>query len=157
MKQFSHKTLFGTLSKISPDEDKTFATYFRRYEDLYEFDCGNWSDARKVRLLLRKLGTCEYTNFVDYILPRKTNELTFKEAIKLLTELFSPNTSLFHKRWKCLNLTKKESEDYITFASIVNKYCDDFKLSELSPDNFKCLIYVQGLVSTKDAEIRRGN
>lgn len=81
--------------------------------------------------------------------------MTFKEAVKLLTELFSLHTSLFYKRWKCLNLTKKDSEDYITFASIVNKHCDDFKLSELSPDNFKCLIFVQGLVSTKDAEIRR--
>ena len=30
-----------------------------------------------------------------------------------------------------------------------------FKLAELNPDNFKCLIFVQGLVSTKDAEIRR--
>ena len=32
---------------------------------------------------------------------------------------------------------------------------DDFKLAELSTDNFKCLIFVQGLVSAKDAEIRR--
>lgn len=54
-----------------------------------------------------------------------------------------------------MNLTKKDNEDYVTFASIVNKYCDDFKLSELSADNFKCLIYVQGLVSTKDAEMSR--
>lgn len=50
---------------------------------------------------------------------------------------------------------KGQREDYITFASIVNKYCDNFRLSELSADNFKCLIYVQGLVSTKDAEMRR--
>ena len=30
-----------------------------------------------------------------------------------------------------------------------------FKMVELSFDNFKCLIFVQGLVFTKDAEIRR--
>ena len=41
------------------------------------------------------------------------------------------------------------------FASVVNKNCDDFKLGELSADNFKCLIFAQGLVSTKDAETRR--
>ena len=63
--------------------------------------------------------------------------------------------SLFHKIWKCVNLTREDSEDYTTFTSIVNKHCDDFKLSELSANNFKCLIFVQGLVSNKDAEIRQ--
>ena len=37
----------------------------------------------------------------------------------------------------------------------MNKNCDDFKLGELTADNFKCLIFAQGLVSAKDAEIRR--
>lgn len=154
---FSQNAVWSAIDNFtySPDEDKTFASYFRRYEDLYKIDCENWADFKKVRLLLRKLGTTEHTKFVDYILPRKTSDLTFSEAVKLLTELFSPKTSLFHKRWKCMNLIRKDSEDYSTFASIVNKHCDDFKLAELSADNFKCLIFVQGLVSAKDAEIRR--
>ena len=37
----------------------------------------------------------------------------------------------------------------------MNDHCEGFKLAELIPDNFKCLIFVQCLVSTKDAEIRR--
>ena len=32
---------------------------------------------------------------------------------------------------------------------------EKFKLSELSANNFKCLIFVQCLVSNKDSEIRR--
>ena len=67
-------------------------------------------------------------------------------------ELFNPKTSLFHKR--CLNLTRKEEEDYTTFAAVVNKHCNDFRHAELSADNFKCLIFAQGLVSTKDTKIR---
>ena len=43
----------------------------------------------------------------------------------------------------------------MTFSSVVNKHCDEFKLADLSADDFKCLIFVQGLVSTKDSEIRR--
>ena len=39
--------------------------------------------------------------------------------------------------------------------SQLNKNCDDFKQGELSADNFKCLIFAQGLVSAKKAEIRR--
>ena len=54
-----------------------------------------------------------------------------------------------------LNKIKRDSNDYLGFASVVNKNCDDFKLGELSADNFKCLIFAQGLVSAKDAEIRR--
>ena len=53
-----------------------------------------------------------------------------------------------------MDLTK-DSEDYSTFASVVNNNCNDVKLSELRTNNFKCLIFVQGLVSVKDAEIRR--
>ena len=81
--------------------------------------------------------------------------LTKKKLANLLSELFSSKTSLFHKRWKCLNLTKRDSDDYFGFASVDNKNCDDFKLGELSADNFKCLIFAQDLVSAKDAEIRR--
>ena len=115
---------------------------------------------KKVQLLLRKLGTVEHNKFVDYISPPKkknkqTCELGFLETVKLLSELFSSKTSLFHKRWKCLNLTKRDSDDYLGFSSVINKNCEDFKLCELSADNFKCLIFAQGLVSAKDAEIRR--
>ena len=54
-----------------------------------------------------------------------------------------------------MNLIRKNDEDYTTFASIVNKNCDDFKLAELSPKNFKYLISCQRLVSNQVAEIRR--
>ena len=49
-----------------------------------------------------------------------------------------------------MTLTRRGDEDYSTFASVVNKHCDDFKLTE-----FKCLIFEHGLVSNKDAEIRQ--
>ena len=52
---------------------------------------------KKVHLLLRKLGTTEHSRFVDFILPaKKTMDLEFSERVKLLSELFGPNTSLFH-------------------------------------------------------------
>ena len=54
-----------------------------------------------------------------------------------------------------MNLTKKEDKEFTTFATIVNDQREGFKLAELNPDNFECLIVVQGLMSTKDAEIMR--
>lgn len=136
----------------APDEEIMFVSYFKHYEDLY--NTVNWADHKKVHLLLRNLDTAEYTKFINYILPKKTSKLKFKEAVQLLTELIIPKTSLFHKRWKCMNLIRKD-EDYTTFTSVINKHCDDFKLAELSTNNFKCLIFVQGLISAKAAEIRR--
>ena len=112
----SQNTIWSAIENFSysPQEDVTFASYFRRYEDLYKTDCGNWSDLKKICLLLSKLGTTEHAKFVNYILPWKTCELTFTEAVELRMELFSSKTSLFHKRWKCVNLTRKE--DFITFC-----------------------------------------
>ena len=40
-------------------------------------------------------------------------------------------------------------------VQVINKNCEDFKLGELSANNFKCLIFAQGPVSAKNAEIRR--
>ena len=107
---------------------------------------------KKVRLLLRKLGTIEHNRFVDFILPKKTTDLDFSETINLL---FGPNSTLFHKRWKCLNTVKDNQLDFLTFAALVNKLCNDFKQAELTADDFKCLIFAQGLVSAEDAKVRR--
>lgn len=154
---FSQTAIWSALETFQyrPDEELTFEAYFRRFGDVFRIDCKTWSEQMKVRLLLQKLGAMEHSKFVDYILPKQTNELSFDEAVKSLMELYCPKTSLFHKRWKCINLTRKEDQDYTTFASVVNRHCDNFKLSSLTADNFKVLIFIQGLVSTKDAEIRR--
>ena len=42
----------------------------------------------------------------------------------------------------------------MTFASIVNRECEKFRLSEIIPGMFKCFIFIQGLTASKDAEIR---
>ena len=110
---------------------------------------------KKVRQLLRKLGTTEHNRFVDFILPKKTIDLDFSETFKLLSELFGPNTTLFHKCLKCLNTVKDNHQDFLTFAASVNKLCNDFKQAELTAYDLKCLIFAQGLVSAEDAEVRR--
>ena len=75
--------------------------------------------------------------------------------MKLLSGLFGLNTTLFIKCWKCLNTVKDNQQDFLTFAASVNKLSNDFKLTELTADDFKCLILAQGLVSADDAEVRR--
>ena len=150
--------MWNELERFSyaPDEDKTFEAYYRRYEDNYINDCADWTDAKKCPTTSTKARNCgtQQVRWL-YLTKKKSWELGFLETVKILSELFSSKTSLFHKRWKFLNLTKGDSDDHFGFISVVNKNCDDFKLGELSADNFKCLIFAQGLVSAKDAEIRR--
>ena len=68
--------------------------------------------------------------------------------------IFSERNSLFHTRYKCLNLRKREDEDFISFAENVNQECERFNLMDLSIHMFKCLVFVQGLTANRDKDIR---
>ena len=109
---------------------------------MYVYYSGNWVELNTVGSLI-----------VSSL--QKTMDLEFSERVELLSEQFGRSPSLFHKRWKCLNIFKDDQQDYLMFAAIVNKHYDDFKLADLTADDFKCLILAQGLVSAEDAEIRR--
>ena len=73
---FSQDAIVNAMTEFNcmPEEEVTFVSYFRRYEDLFITDCASWSDHKKVRLLLRKLGAVEYTKFMNYILPKKNKQ-----------------------------------------------------------------------------------
>ena len=132
-------TMYSTIETFEyvPENDKTFDEFYRRYEDVFNVDRKEWSNEKKVCLLLRKLGTTEHSRFVDFYPPIKTMNMEFSETVKLLSELFGTNTSLFHKRWKCLNIFKDDQQDYLTSAATVNKHCNDFKFADLTADDFK--------------------
>ncbi|XP_062557334.1 uncharacterized protein LOC134222206 [Armigeres subalbatus] len=76
---------------------------------------------------------------------------------------FSRYADLFEKdaskldddaKYDCCFTAKDENEDFISYSCKVNRACVDFKLQELKEDQFKCLIFVCGLRSPKDADIR---
>ena len=97
----------------APDEVKTFEAYYRRYDDIKITDCADWTDAKSPSTYM-KARNCGTTSLKIISYKKKqTCELGFLETVKLLSELFSSKTSLFHKRWKCLNLTKRDSDDYL--------------------------------------------
>ena len=63
-----------------------------------------------------------------------------------------------HNRFVDFILPKKTTD--LIFLRLLsysrnNSLCNDFKLAELTADDFKCLIFAQGLVSAEDAEVRR--
>lgn len=138
---------FDSHSKV------TFGAWYDRYEDTFNIDGAKLDDAAKVRLLLRKLDSNSHSQYIHFILPKKPSEVNFEESVKILKRMFGEVESLFSIRYNCLKLVKKSSEDYIAFASLVNKECERFKFADLNSDQFKCLIFICGL-QANDKEIR---
>lgn len=152
--------LMESLSKsicdftFDPENGILFKTWYARYEDLFSCDAAALDDAAKVRLLLRKLGTVEHQRYIDYILPKFPKDYNFNETVKKLKDIFDAKESIFSTRYKAFQLTKKDDEDFVSYASRVNKQCEDFQLNKFSADQFKCLMFVIGLKSDSDRDIR---
>ena len=79
-------------------------------------------------LVLQKLGAHENMKYTNYILPNKPEGMSFEETIETLSKMFGERDSLFHTRYKCLNIIKEDDEDFVAYAGKVNAQCEQFKL-----------------------------
>ncbi|XP_053699347.1 uncharacterized protein K02A2.6-like [Sabethes cyaneus] len=137
-----------------PENGLVFDRWYRKYEDLFLKDGAKLDDAAKVRLLLRSLSVTVHDKYVNFVLPKHPREFSFEETVNKLKELFSVRVSLFSKRYLCFQLSKNDADDFVTYAGITNKYCEDFELNKITADQFKSLIFICGLRSPKDVDIR---
>lgn len=137
-----------------PDEGHTFEAWYRRYEEIFQEDAKSLNDAERIRLVLRKLDANSHDRFKDMLLPKSPKDFPFAEVVKKLKDAFGRQESLFNTRYKCLQATKSGNTDFVTYAAQVNRQCEDFRLKELDDNQFKCLMFVRGLQSSQDAEIR---
>uniref|UniRef100_A0A5S6QND2 RNA-directed DNA polymerase n=1 Tax=Trichuris muris TaxID=70415 RepID=A0A5S6QND2_TRIMR len=155
-RQPSMDNLANNISEFcyDPDNGSTFDAWFTRYEDIFTIECGQMEDAAKVRLVLRKLNISAHQKYINFILPKKPNDIGFAETVKRLKDMFGRQRSLFSTRYQCLKLAKRDCDDFITYAGMVNRECDQFQLNALTEDQFKCLVFVSGLQSATDSEIR---
>ncbi|XP_055542744.1 uncharacterized protein K02A2.6-like [Wyeomyia smithii] len=115
-----------------PDGGVFFDAWFARYEDVFKF----------------------HERYVNSILPRHPRDFGLDETVKKLKKLFGHQTSLFNDRYRCLQYTKNEADDFSSYAASVNKHCEAFQLTKLTDDQFKALRFVCGLQSPRDADIR---
>ncbi|XP_058837902.1 uncharacterized protein K02A2.6-like [Topomyia yanbarensis] len=114
-----------------PETGCCFDAWFSRYADLFEKDATQLDDDAKL-----------------------SKEYSFEQTVAKLRTIFGSPVSTFHRRYQCLQTAKEENDDFITYSCKMNRACADFKLQELKEDQFKCLIFVCGLRSSKDADIR---
>ena len=128
----------------------TFEAWFTRYEDMFAKDASRLGDEAKVRLLVRKLGTPEHARYISYILPRSPRDLLFEETVDKLTALFGCRESHLSKRYRCLQICKKCTEDLIAF----NRACIEFQFASMNEETFMCLMLVCGLKDEADIDLR---
>lgn len=132
----------------------TFDRWFNKYEDLFRADGRELDDAAKIRLLLRSLSVPVHEKFTNYLLPQHPRELTFDQVVQKMKVIFGHQKSVFSKRYDCLRVVKNDADDYVTFAGIVNRHCEEFDLANLTIDQFKALIFICGMQSSREAEVR---
>ncbi|XP_062707936.1 uncharacterized protein K02A2.6-like [Aedes albopictus] len=154
--EFIIESLASNIREIvyDPDNGLVFDRWYRKYEDLFLKDGAKLDDAAKVRLLLRSLSVLVHDKYVNFMLPSYPRDYTFDETVKKLKEFFGVRISLFSKRYLCFQLTKNDTDDFLTYAGTVNRCCEDFDLNNITADQFKSLIFICGLRSSKDADIR---
>ena len=87
---------------------------------MFTTDVASFDDARKVRLLLRKFVTAEYERFTIF-LPKVPRDLNFADAVKNLKQIFEEQSSLLNIRYQCMEISKKPTEDYVSYAGMVNR------------------------------------
>ncbi|XP_036347236.1 uncharacterized protein LOC118756590, partial [Rhagoletis pomonella] len=114
-----------------PDNNQIFSNWFSRYEQHFTEDAKSLDDACK--------------------LPK---DCDFQNTVRQLKKLFDRQESIFSVRYKCLQITKEESEDYTAYSGRVNSQCEKFFQGKMSSAELKVLIFICGLRSPAYNDIR---
>ena len=140
------------LFYFDPDNDMTFDRWYGRHGDLLQQ--ASLDEKGRTRLLLQRLDGVAYKRYSDFVLPALPKDRSYEDTVATLKSLFDRPESLFCARFKCFQTSMAATEDMSTYAARVNKSCEDFKLSELSVDQFKSLIFILGLRDERWKDIR---
>ena len=138
----SGEALENSITKFpnNADVNSTFFTRLARLEDIINEDFQEQTGI----CYKKKMGLSEHEKCSNYILPRHPPDCSFVETVKTLKQMFSEHTSFFSGRFNSLNITKCDTVDLMTFAGTVNKECEGFKISSITGEQYKCLIFVYG-------------
>ncbi|VDP40179.1 unnamed protein product [Schistosoma curassoni] len=144
----------NSIAEFHYDPDVTFEMWFRRHGDLFKFDFANQNDVWTMCLLLCKLGATELDRYCNLILPLNPRDRSFTDTVQTLSRHFGDNSSVFDTRYRCLNLTMNEDDEFLTHMSVVNRGCERFRLKSLTEDQFSALILICSLQDQKFIHLR---
>ncbi|XP_059217666.1 uncharacterized protein K02A2.6-like [Stomoxys calcitrans] len=137
-----------------PESGLIFQAWYNRFVHVFEKEASSLEEHDKVALLWRKMSNQVHERFTNYVLPKKPTEISLSDTVYRLNKLFGETETQVAQRYRCLQLAKVDNEDFKEYASRVNLQCELFKMNELQINQFKCLIFVLGLKSSRDNDIR---
>ena len=143
-----------SVFRYEPSSGDTFLEWFNRYTDIFQDKMSNLTDETRIRLLLRKFGPHEHSQYLRYVLPKDPTEYTYKENLEKLKTYFGRTSSLFNDRFKCLTMSIQEYEEIDHYIGQINEAVSRFAFGSLNEEQFRCLIFILGLRPSKYAEIR---
>lgn len=152
------EALSNMIEPFVYDEESglTFEAWYNRFRGVIAVGAANFTDTARVELILMRLETSANALYRQSIAPSDPSEISFDDTIKRLTELFKKKVSLLRTRWNCLNLQRRNGEDFAAYGARVNQATVDFKLRELTDEQFKVLIFILGLQDNTERSIRTG-
>ena len=99
---FSPGTIYSTIETFEyvPENDKTFHAFYRRYEDVFNVDCKEWSNEKRYVYYSENWVQLNTVGSLIYPPPpiKKTMDLEFSETFRLLSELFGPWCNCYRRR-----------------------------------------------------------
>ncbi|EYC36161.1 hypothetical protein Y032_0928g3081, partial [Ancylostoma ceylanicum] len=140
---------------FDPDMDMGFTKWYTRYKEVFIEDAKQLTESARVRLLCEKLDSETFERYQRHVLPKEVTSIGFEETVATLKQLFDVKTSEFTLRYQGLNLEKSDAEDYLVYTGRVNEFCERARIRELDSDGIKCLLWIFGLKSQREAEIRQ--
>ncbi|KAL6733951.1 hypothetical protein Aduo_004543 [Ancylostoma duodenale] len=148
--------LNGRMSTFTfdPEMDRCFSRWYDRHQEILMEDGASLAEDARLRLLLGKLDNEAFERYKCQILPKTPSQVSYSETITTLREMFDVKQSLFTLRFQCLNLEKKDSKDFMEYTGRMNKMCEYANFSEVDAEGLKALLWIYGLKSNKDGDIR---
>ncbi|KIH54296.1 retroviral aspartyl protease, partial [Ancylostoma duodenale] len=140
---------------FDPETDMCFTRWYTRYKEVFVEDAKQLTESARVRLLCEKLDVDTFERNQRHVLPKEVTSIGFEGTVATLKELFDVKTSEFTLRYQCLKLEKNDTEGYSVYTERVNEFCERAKIHELDCDGIKCLLWIFGLKSQREAEIRQ--
>lgn len=116
-----------------PNRNITLSS-FKRWMDNFDFIFHTKTTQGNQEFSSASWAIKEDEHFSNFILPREPSDLTLKVIDNELTEIVGDRQSLFHVRYKYLQLLKSDANVCITFAIYVNRECVIFLLQTLTED-----------------------
>uniref|UniRef100_A0A7I4Z6M0 DUF7083 domain-containing protein n=1 Tax=Haemonchus contortus TaxID=6289 RepID=A0A7I4Z6M0_HAECO len=136
-----------------PDNSCTFEVWYNRYEDVISKNGAALDEAAKARLIVSELDTITYARFTSHILPKRACELPLSDTAATLKEPFGHNRSVFSRRYVYLK-TRRNGENLRDYTGLVNQRHAMAEFNDVDPEQMKCLVWICGLASPEEADIR---